>query len=336
MHRHQLLRKVPQPHVRHLRVAGMHGLGDNLHQRGVVRQLMQRQVVWLETSWPCVYHDLVGPRLHLVKKISPVKTYRDNALREAARFTADGVPRDAWPTKITYTPGLVRVAGSVLGAMCRETGTDIGQADFRLPIPPEWAARAAALLHQWQPAKPLLIYRPLVQRSWWGGCRSRNPEHAAYATLLRSIRERYFVVSVADLRHGDEWIVGEPIDADVTLHRGELDFETLAALTARAALVYTSPGFAAILGQAVGTPQVVVFGGFEDARSFSAGATYAPYMPIEPITPCACWRHEHNCDKRIDVAAAVERVRAFVMGPDVTTIGSSERPGIEQHTASSK
>lgn len=312
MHHRQMLRKSPPRSTGHLRVAGMHGLGDNIHQRAVIRQLMERQVVWLETSWPCVYHDLVGDRLKLVTKGTPVKGYASNAAREAEKFTAERMPVDAWPVKLTYTPGAVRASGSVLAALCREAGVSDAKADFRLPIPTEWDAAAQAWLDRWNPSKPLLIYRPLVERSWWGGCHTRNPDHAAYAALLRSIRDRYFVVSLADLRHGDEWIVGERIDADVELHAGELPFETMAALTAKAALVFTSPGFAVILAQAVGTPQVVVFGGFEDASSFTAGAKFAPYLSIEPIKPCPCWRHEHNCDKRIDLPAAIRRLEEFV------------------------
>lgn len=314
MHR-PLPQRRPAPHAAPAyRAHGMHGLGDNLHQRAVVRQLMEQKPVWLETTWPCVYHDLVGPRLHLVYKGSPIGTYKRNAERERARYSAAPVPTSAWPIKILYTPEQVRTCGSVLAGMCRATNTRVEAADFRMPIPPEWDARAAQLLEQWQPSKPLLIYRPLVERSWWGGCIKRNPDHAIYATLMASIRQDYFVVSVADLKPGEEWIVGTPVDADVTLHAGELDFETLAALTARAALVFTSPGFAVILAQAVGTPSCVVFGGYEDARSFTGGARFAPYLPIEPITPCTCFSHHHNCDKRIDGIRALKRLQLFVQG----------------------
>ena len=33
-----------------LYVEGMHGLGDNIHQRAVLRKLVQAYDVWLETS----------------------------------------------------------------------------------------------------------------------------------------------------------------------------------------------------------------------------------------------------------------------------------------------
>lgn len=310
---HRALRQSIPPGRQHVHIAGMQGLGDNLHQRGIVRQLLRNdRTIWLETPWPCLYHDLVGPNLHLVSKDTELPVYAKNARREAQRYSDTPWPADVWPMKIWYSGGDVRAAGSVLGAMCRTMGADVDAADFRLPIPQSWAQQAQALIDQWQPDRPILLYRPLVERSWWGGCVQRNPDHAAYAALLRSIRDRYFVVSVADLEDGVEWIVGEPVQADVELHRGELEIETLAALTARAALVFTSPGFAVILAQAVGTPSCVVFGGYEDSLSFSAGARWAPYLGIDTRTPCHCFSHTHACDKHIDLPDALEKIRWFL------------------------
>lgn len=311
-HRSTLRQSVPADR-RHVHVAGMQGLGDNIHQRGIVRQLLQAgRTIWLETPWPCLYHDLVGPRLHLVAKDTKLPVYAKNAKREADRYSSTPWPANVWPLKIWYSGADVRAAGSVLGAMCRTTGTRLEAADFRLPIPAAWARKAAALIDQWKPDRPIMLYRPLVERSWWGGCVQRNPDHDAYAALVRSIRERFFVVSVADLEPGVEWMVGERIDADVELHHGELEIETLAALTAASRLVFTSPGFAVILAQAVGTPSCVVFGGYENSISFSAGARWAPYLGIDTLTPCGCFSHAHACDKRIDLPAAIERLAGFV------------------------
>ncbi|MGE0803094.1 MAG: hypothetical protein AB7O55_32740 [Lautropia sp.] len=291
-----------------LHVVGMHGLGDNLHQRAIVRQLLQRHEVWLETPWPCVYHDM--PALCLVDRGSRLRTQAKNASREAARYTRAPVPPAAGRLQVAYRPDQVRAAGSVLGAMAASCGVIAG--DFRLPIPSAWAAKADALIAQWAPSRPLLIYRPLVERREWGGCPSRNPDHAAYSALFLAIRQHFFVVSIADLAPRVEWMVGEPADADVRLHSGELDFETIAALTARAGLVFCSPGFMVITAQAVGVPVACVFGGYESGRSFSAGARWAPYLPIEPIHPCECFSHAHGCRKAIDMPAALARLQRFV------------------------
>ena len=277
----------------------MHGLGDNIHQRAIVRQLTERHEVFLETSWPAVYHDLP---VKCVFKRTILRTQAKNAARQAAAFvSAPTGPR----IRVRYTPQDIRSTGSVLGAMCKATGADVSKADFSLPVPDEWKKQASAILSV---DKPLLIYRPLVERREWGGCAARNPDREAYAQLFASIRDRYFVVSIADLVPGVEWIVSEPIKADAEFHSGEFHFEALAGLFSMASLVFASPGFAVPLAQAVGTPVVCVFGGYESSRSFST----MPYLGIDAVNPCECFSHNHRCDKRIDMPQALGRLQEYV------------------------
>lgn len=292
-------------------VRGMHGLGDNLHQRAVLRQLMAVHDVWLESSWVAPYHDLVDKGLKVIHKPTSLRTQSKNAGRERSRFASTLPPIGAKVFDVWYRPTDVRSCGSVLGAMMKSVGGDLCRADFRLPIPAAWRVKAMQWLERWQPNKPLMIYRPLVERTEWSGCAARNPDHDAYAALFDSIREQFFVVSVADLVPGKEWMTGLAVEADAICHRGELDFETLAALTSIAALVFCSPGFAAILAQAVSTPIVCTFGGYENSKSFSAGARFAPYLGIDPIKPCDCFKHEHACQKKIDVPVAIRQLATF-------------------------
>lgn len=287
-------------------IEGMHGLGDNLHQRGIIRELMKKNEIWLETPWPCLYHDLP---IHFVGKGSRLRTQAKNAKREAGKFESR-TPSTSNRMRVAYAPDMVRKHGSVYAAMSAHC--NVAQADFSLPIPNEWDARAEALIAEWRPTKPILIYRPLIERSEWSGCHNRNPDHNAYHSLIQSIRERFFIVSVADLVQGQEWMVGKPINADISFHAGELDIEVLAALIKRSAMVYTSPGFAVILAQSVGTPSVVVFGGYENAQSFKGGAKLAPYLGIDPIHPCQCFSHRHKCQKQIDMPTATNQLMDFI------------------------
>lgn len=297
-----------------LRIEGMHGLGDNLHQRAIIRQLLTRHdfgTVQLETPWPSVYHDLVGSRFAVVHKLSSLRTQAKNAKREAAKYSASSIE----PTqrmRVWYTPDEVRARGSVLSAMVASAGCDASLADFRLPIPPAWHVAADELIATFETTRPLLIVRPLVVRPEWSGCAARNPDAATYATLFAAIRSHFFVVSIADLEPGKEWLASDMGAPDVAFHEGQLPFETLAALFARAALVYCSPGFAVILAQAVGTPSICVFGGYENSKSFTGGARFAPYLGVDPINSCQCFKHGHACDKRVDVPAAIERCNAFL------------------------
>jgi len=99
--------------------------------------------------------------------------------------------------------------------------------------------------------------------------------------------------------------------ADLEYHHGELTFENLAQLFAEASLVYAHPGFSVPLAQSVGTPVISVFGGYENSKSFSVGAQWAPYLGVDPINSCQCFLHSHPCDKTIDVPRALEQVRKF-------------------------
>lgn len=293
-----------------IRVQGMHGLGDNIHQRALMRLLMKKHTVYLETPWPWVYHDLAGSRLRLLPVDSKLRTQAKNVVRERGNYYRGGVPAMR-PQRVWYPPQSVRQKGSVLGAMLANAGFDDRDANFQMPLKAEWYDQAAELIRGWLPAKPILIFRPLIERTEWSGCPARNPDHAAYRALLEAIREDFFVVSVADLEADREWLADGELPADVRLHAGELEPQVLAALMTKAGLVMTSPGFAAVMAQAVGTPVVTVFGGYEDATSFAAGAHLAAYLPIEPEKPCRCFSHHHDCDKRIDLASAIDRLRAF-------------------------
>lgn len=290
-----------------LKVVGMHGMGDNLHQRAIVRELSKSREVWLETPWPCFYRDL---DVHVVRPDTRLRTQAKNAARESDRYDRAPAPEGADVLRVNYPPESVRRCGSVLAAMSERCGVRVG--DFRLPVPAEWLERADALIGSWRTNKPVLVYRPLVERTEWGGCAARNPDINAYRTILDAIREQFFVVSVADLKRGQEWMVSSPIGADVKFHAGELDIEILTGIFKRSALVYTAPGFAVVLAQAVGVPVVSVFGGYEDSSSFAAGARFSPYLGIDPIHPVRDFRHNNRVDKTLDVSAAIGRALEFI------------------------
>lgn len=291
-----------------LLVHGMHGLGDNIHQRAVLRKLMVTNSVWLETSWVSVYHDLIAEGLKVVRKHTPLRTQSKNAEREQSQFH-NGKPI-RHQMQVRYSGRLVQQYGGVLYAMLASLGLGPEGADFRLPVPDGWSRAADALIASWQPSKPLLIYRPLVLRREWFHT-ERNPDPAAYVAALASIRDRFFVVSIADLVPDVEWIVSPPITADIELHHGELPVEMLAALFHRVAMVYASPGFAVPLAQAVSTPVVCMFGGFENSTSFSAGAKFSRYLGLDVDHPCSCFSHAHACNKTINIQQASAKLETF-------------------------
>jgi len=179
-------------------------------------------------------------------------------------------------------------------------------------VPEPWLRLADHRIDRFFTTKPIMVYRPLVERTEWEGCRGRNPDARAYYDILYSLRKDFFVVSVADLVPDKEWISGVPIIADVELHHGELTFEEMAALFGYADLVFSSPGFAPLLAQAVGTPSITVFGGHESSMTIKDGAKFAPTLGIDPIEPCNCFDHRHAHKKAINVPLAINRALTFV------------------------
>jgi ADP-heptose:LPS heptosyltransferase len=303
-----------------LHVLGMHGLGDCLHQRAVVRQMMKTHDITLETSWPALYHDLIAEGLKVARCNVSLRTQTKNSRREseAAKFVSRH-PLTRAGMRISYTgqQTLATESKTVLECMCNVTGVSYADADYRLPVPLAWQEALYKVLGP-SPApfsrKPWMLYRPLVARPEWRGSIARNADPSGYADLYNSIRDKFFVVSVADLGGGAEQIVGPDAQADLTFHNGELVIEELVALAKQSALVFTSSGFAAILGPAVGTPTISIGGGYEDYRCHDSGARFAPYLSIGPKVGCTCWISSCRgpCDKTLDMDAAREAVSKFV------------------------
>ena len=299
-----------------LYVRGMHGLGDNVHQRAIIRAWIKRGFdVSLETAWPCIYHDLP---IRCIYKPVALRAQLKNAQRERAKFVPGPSPHHTTNAPhISYSRDRIERTPSktFLEAMFQSVGLgdEYVNADMSLPIPEMWAADADALITGWHTTKPILLYRPLVVRPEWRGSGIRNANVDQYAELIAMIRDCFFVVSIADLEPNREWIVGPRLIADASFHHGELPFDTLAAIMARAALVYTSSGFPAVLGPAVGTPTISIQGGFEPARWHADGARWAPYLGIDTMDPCVCSGACNKvCSKLIDMPPARAAVAEFV------------------------
>jgi hypothetical protein len=283
---------------------------------------MRTRDVTLETSWPAMYHDLIAEGLKVSRRPVALRTQTKNAEREAAKFTPvhqftrAGMRIAYGGAQVLQTP-----SKTILEAMCNVTGTSYADADYRLPVPQAWFDELLKIF-DWRDlaaivgaTKPLLVYRPLVVRPEWRGGALRNADAASYHELFKSIRDKFFVISVADLAEGQEWLApGEDTKADLSFHRGELVFETLAALFSLADLVFTSSGFPAILGPAVGTPTISIVGGYEDYRCHDSGAKFAPYLAIGPRVGCSCWTSACRkvCDKSLDMDAAKASVLKFL------------------------
>lgn len=271
-----------------LRLVCISGLGDSIWTRGVLRETLKAGLnVWIDTPYDWVFWDFEGtPGFNFWSRERPA-TYGLRAATYLGRDMSDGTP--------------------VFAAMNERCRTPPGA--FRLPIKPEWRAAAAAVLDQVQPKKPLMIYRPLVRNHGRRSVTSRNPDHAAYAEIYQAIRARFHVISVQG-GGGEDIVHADPVDT--VFHEGTLPLTTVAALMSQAALVYTCAGMGLVLGAAVAAPVLAVMGGYEDAAAYSDTCVYAPSLLIDPIKPCRCYADNHDCQKAIDIPAAIARARAFI------------------------
>lgn len=300
-----------------LHVVGMFGIGDNLHQRAVIIELMKSYEVWLETCHVWIYQDLLERGLHLMLRPTQLWMHLQNIATEQAlypRIYDNTPPKGAKQINIWYLKKEIDRTGSILATMHFAAGLDGTKPDFTLPIRREWQTpRVDRIVGQARDSgKPVLIYRPIVLRKEWDS-HLRNPDPAAYAELYRSVREDFYVISIASLKPDVEWIVGGEQPADLKIHDGSLQMWEMGAVFSEADVVFANAGMAPVLAQAVRTPSIVVYGGRESFRTTQrAGAHLAPTLGIDPINPCDCHSHSHACDKRIDVKAALPRIRAFL------------------------
>lgn len=275
-----------------------------------------------------MYHDLIADGLTVTRRPVALRTQTKNAARESeAQLFSSRHPHSflRGGMRVGYTASQIQATESktILEAMCSVTNTDFATADYRLPVPDAWTARMNEKI--WQLGRPgqrsaranrlpWLVHRPLVYRPEWRGSGMRNADAVAYEGLFASIRDRFFVISVADLEPAKEWLTVPFTDADLILHKGELVFEELAALFKQADMVFTSSGFAAVLGPAVETATFSVVGGYESIGCHDTGARFAPYLAVGPIQECGCWTSACTrvCNKTVDMWAAIPALTTFV------------------------
>ena len=192
---------IPMPLAREaskaIVVNGMYGIGDNIHQRAVIRELMKKHEVWLRTCHVALYHDLVAQGLHLLFQSTRLHAQARTIKVEAERYPDaynNAAPIVASSCKIWYNKVDIDTFGSIMNSMFGVLGLPIPQKpDFSLPIPDAWRERVPRYD---QRGKPLMLYRPIVLRKEWNGA-SRNPDVNAYARLYKEIRDRFMQERVA-------------------------------------------------------------------------------------------------------------------------------------------
>lgn len=266
-----------------LLIRGMQGLGDSIYQRAFLRNLPGS---YIETSWPELYADLA------VKPVRPttrLRTQRKNIASTSAVWHQP--PAIVRRITVGYNARDLS-SGSIPAAMQRQLGVEPGAFDlpaFASPISTD---------------RPFAIVRPVTERrEWLNAARGPKPEYVV-AAAAELQRRGYFVVSVADLAKGQEWIVGDPPQADLVLHGGEWSVTDLLGAVQAAAVVVGGVGWVVPACIAAGTPLYVIHGG-HGGHNHRSKIT-APWMDVsmvgwaEPMGMCMCTGMRHRCKKEID------------------------------------
>jgi hypothetical protein len=271
-------------------IRGMHGLGDNLHQRPFVRATSEQDETYLATPWPQLYADLPAV------KVLPVNTF----LRTQRKNVQRGYKWYSFPDSLN-----ARIIEVHYGSNTMTRGSLHDELERLMPLggrpyindAPDFGPSPV------RATKPIAVVRPVtVRKEWCSVARNPLPEYIQYAS--KKLREEGFhVVTIADIEHRVEWIEGNTPEADSEFLHGELPVEQLMALIANAALLVTPVGWSLHAGIAYRTPTICIAGG--------RGSHCAPWKETDPrqdltklkwMMPdryCMCDIQDHNCDKRI-------------------------------------
>lgn len=268
-------------------IHGMHGLGDNLYQRCVIREVPGDVI--LMTPWPQIYADLP---IRCLPAKSTLRTQAKNERRSVFSRMLVGRPAKRWHYVSSDAP--------IPQALAAQFGVTPRVFDGPPVVAPS--------------REPYIVVRPATIRKEWRAD-SRNP-HAGYIDrAVQALRGRFRIVSVADLRDGEEW-PSEPLPyADERYHEGQLPVEQLLGLVAGAAGVVGGVGWAVPAAVAYRVPMLLLFGGWGKhngpARIFGRPMDISQIDKVFPDAFCMCSSYAHACNKRVSNIDA--RVDAFAL-----------------------
>lgn len=276
-----------------LHIAGNWGLGDNIFQRPFIRVAAQFDDVFLDTPWPELYADL------------PIKFIRNRHREGMLRTQTKNMQRQG-PGVYVPAPRVAKVIRTNYGHATFDAGVSIVRHFERLfplrghPLTFDLPDMGPAPIRS---SRPIAVIRPVTVRKEWRN-EARNPRPEYIAHIARRLLHSHHVISVADLKPGAEWLVGEAPPAHQYLHAGELNVRQLLALIGAADCVVGGVGWIVPASCALQTDCFVILGGH--GKHNAPAVITDPRMGLERLgfaTPdrfCMCSNMRHSaCDKTI-------------------------------------
>lgn len=275
----------------------MQGIGDQIYSRPFIKKLSKSHDVYIRTVIPALFSDL---------DVSFVKPSKINYRTQQKAFTEEKVffvDEPVVDRTINFHYGRVELkAHGIVSHMERAFGFDPSpKIEFDLPF---WSEEERVVKNKFlSQGKPVAIVRPPTVRKEWI-CKTRNPNPNYVNWCARILRDAgYYVVSIADVEEGKEWLEDEPPPADVYLHKGELGLKGTLTLIKRSSIVVGGSGFIIPASVAANTRLFVIFGGRGEYdnphKVFDLRMDLKKIGWALPDNFCRCNQMEHDCDKTI-------------------------------------
>jgi hypothetical protein len=268
----------------------MYGLGDNVYSRPFVRAAAKTHEIWLDTPWPELYEDL---DIHFVRGQRKLRTQQKNMARQ---------PQSRWSKPLPMREVKTVSYGKDLTIFPLITALERRWSVLKVKFDP-----ALFDLPDMGPApvvsdRPVAVIRPVTTRAeWYNTARSPRPEYVN--ALAAELMATHFVVAVADIEPGHEWLVGTLPPAHRYFVFGELNVREMLALVRDADIVIGGVGWIVPAGLALKTRTFVVLGGHgghnapEKITDLRLDLSQIGFAMPEKF--CRCTSMTHDCNKTI-------------------------------------
>lgn len=274
---------------------GMHGLGDTIFQRPFIKWFSKHyDRVWLRTPWPQLYQDL--PNVDYVYCGSGLRAQAknlqliDRKIPYILRSVAEG-QRTHQAVFAYHFAELERF--SIIETFRRETGLMNVKLDFDLP--PFYKPKGIT-------DQPYLVIRPATIRMEWKNP-ARNPDPAMLAKAVDLLKDKYHIISVADVQRDEEEFEGEPPFAHTKIHKGELNVMDLMGLVRHSAGCVGGVGWIVPAAHAYKVPLLCILGGMgghnHPNKISDPDQDLSQTVWAFPDNFCMCKSFEHPCQKYI-------------------------------------
>lgn len=307
-----------------IQIKGMNGLGDTIYLRCVVNEFLKTrpdQTIYVCTPWPQMWD---GARVRLMPSSTSLRTQSENEKRCTELYTPPRIDSFRKRIHIGYSGSDFKGEKSILDACAQKMLIDLPEKiGFGWSVPESWKWTRDGTGKYWRNGKfafhtdkPLAFVRPPTIRKEWVAP-GRNPDPSAFIACVNHLRKTHYVVSVASAIEPHEKIV-TPIESDLPLERGELDFESMLGLLATCDVAFGGVGFLlpAALSHSVKT--IILAGGVLGGNGPSAVMPkQLDWSNVKMILPdighrCWCTNYRHECDRHTEPARAIEEMDSFI------------------------